>query len=132
MATLRVRDDVEMLERRARVVRRRVVEMARAAGGGYVGQGLSSADFLVALYFHELKLDPKNLQWEDRDRLLLSASHYGMSVYAIMGELGVFSPEQLLTYCADDSDLEMIAEERTPGIEITGGSLGQGLSIGIG
>jgi transketolase len=132
MATLRVRDDVELLGRRARVVRRRVVEMARAAGGGYVGQGLSSADFLAALYFRELKLDPTNLQWEDRDRLLLSASHYGMSVYAIMGELGVFSPEQLLTYCADDSDLEMIAEERTPGIEITGGSLGQGLSIGIG
>lgn len=132
MAIVRTRDDIDTLQRRAQIVRRRIIEMARAAGGGYVGQGLSSTDVLCALYFRELRLDPQMLNWDDRDRLLLSASHYGMGVYAILGELGVFAPEHLLTYCADDSDLEMIAEERTPGIEITGGSLGQGLSMGIG
>jgi transketolase len=132
MAIVRSRADVDALRRRAQLVRRRVIEMARAAGGGYVGQGLSSADVLSTLYFRELRIDPHRLDWEDRDRLLLSASHYGMSVYAILCELGVFPPEHLLTYCADDSDLEMIAEERTPGIEITGGSLGQGLSVGVG
>jgi transketolase len=132
MVTVRARDDVEELRRRAQVTRRQVIEMAQAAGGGYVGQGLSSADVLSALYFHELRIDPRNLQWDERDRMLLSASHYGMSVYACLGELGVFPLEHLSTYCADDSDLEMIAEERTAGIEITGGSLGQGLSVGIG
>jgi len=132
MAIVRTRDEVDMLRQRARVVRRHVIEMAQAAGGGYVGQGLSSADVLSAVYFRELSVDPQDLQKADRDRLLLSAAHYGMSVYAILAELGVFTREHLLTYCADDSDLEMIAEERTPGIEITGGSLGQGLSVGIG
>lgn len=132
MAIATVRDDVAMLREKARLVRRRVVEMARAAGGGYVGQGLAAADLLSALYYRELRLDPHNLAWEGRDRFLLSASHYGIAVYAILADLGVFTEEQLLTYCADDSPLEMVAEERTPGIEITGGSLGQGLSVGIG
>lgn len=132
MTKTELSNEVELLRRRARQVRRHVVEMARAAGGGYVGQGLSSAELLTTLYFHEARIDPSNLAWEARDRVLLSASHYGIGVYAILAELGVFSREHLLTYCADDSDLEMIAEERTPGIEITGGSLGQGLSIGIG
>ncbi len=125
-------DRVDLLQRQARLIRRRVIEMAQAAGGGYVGQGLSSADVLTALYFRELRFDPRNLAWEDRDRLLLSAAHYAMAVYAILAELGVFPASHLATYCADDSDLEMIAEERTPGIEITGGSLGQGLSVGVG
>lgn len=132
MAIATVRDDVATLREKARMVRRRVVEMARAAGGGYVGQGLAAAELLSALYYRELRLDPRNLRWEERDRFLLSASHYGIAVYAILADLGVFTHEQLLTYCADASPLEMVAEERTPGIEITGGSLGQGLAVAIG
>ncbi len=132
MTETSLRDDVATLRRRAQAIRRDVLEMSSAAGGGYVGQGLESAELLAALYFREARLDPRNLDWEERDRIILSASHYGIAVYAILAELGVFSREHLATYCADDSDLEMIAEERTPGIEITGGSLSQGLSVGIG
>jgi transketolase len=132
MAVTATRDDLAVLEERARVIRHHVVTMARAAGGGYVGQGLSSAELMAALYFRELRHDPRNLAWPDRDRMLLSAAHYGIGVYAVMAELGVFARELLLTHCADDSPLEMIAEERTPGVEITGGSLGQGTSVGIG
>jgi transketolase len=115
-----------------RVIRHHVVTMAQAAGGGYVGQGLSAAELMSALYYRELRRDPTNLAWPERDRMLLSAAHYGMPVYAIMAEDGIVSRADLLTHCADGSLLEMIAEERSPGVEITGGSLGQGTSIGIG
>ncbi|HEY0829164.1 MAG TPA: transketolase [Bacilli bacterium] len=109
-----------------------VFRMAESAGGGYVAQSLSSAEVVTALYFHAMKLDPLNVNWEGRDRLLLSVGHYAVVLYAAMMELGQMDKSLIPSYSGDGSQLEMIGCEFTPGIEITGGSLGQGLSRGIG
>ncbi|WP_165452199.1 transketolase [Paenibacillus thalictri] len=113
-------------------LKKNVFRMAEAAGGGYVSQGLCAAEMVAALFYRVLRLDPNHPEWPDRDRFLLSVGHYAIGVYAAMAELGFFPPEKLDTYSMDGSELEMIGSEITPGVEITGGSLGQGLSQGIG
>jgi transketolase len=102
------------------------------AGGGYVGQGLGSADMIAALFFRKLRLDPENPKHPDRDRFLLSTGHYAISVYAAMAKLGLIEEYLLDHYSLDGTTLELIGSEVTPGLEIGGGSLGQGLSRGIG
>src|SRR5699024_10092250 len=103
-----------------------IFEMRRSAGGGYIGQGLSSAEMVATLFFRKLRLDPKNLENPLRDRFLLSTGHYVISIYAAMARLGIIDEELLDYYSADGSPLEMIGSETTPGLEIGGGSLGQG------
>ncbi|MFC5587323.1 transketolase [Sporosarcina soli] len=113
-------------------LKKSVFEMGRAAGGGYIGQGLGSAEMIAALFFKKLRLDPSDPTNPDRDRFLLSTGHYAISIYAAMAELGIIDRKLLEYYSADGSPLEMIGSETTPGLEIGGGSLGQGLSRGIG
>ncbi|MCL6443110.1 MAG: transketolase [Alicyclobacillus sp.] len=113
-------------------MKKSVFRMAEAAGGGYVGQGLCAAEVVATLFFRVLRLDPANVEWEDRDRFILSVGHYAIAVYAAMERLGYFPSALLDTYSADGGALEMIATEATPGIEVGGGSLGQGLSQAIG
>lgn len=113
-------------------LKKSIFEMGRSAGGGYIGQGLSSAEMVATLFFRKLRLDPKNLENPLRDRFLLSTGHYVISIYAAMARLGIIDEELLDYYSADGSPLEMIGSETTPGLEIGGGSLGQGLSRGIG
>jgi transketolase len=113
-------------------MRRHVLRMAERVGQGYVGQGLGIADLLAALYFGEMKYDAGNLAWPDRDRFLLSIGHYSIGLYAALAEAGVIPIEELDTYGADESRLEMAGSEITPGFEMTGGSLGHGLGQAVG
>jgi transketolase len=123
---------IDKLTRKAKDVRRNVLLMARNKGDGYVGQGLGAADVVTALFFHEMRFDPTNLAWPDRDRFLLSTGHYSIVLFAALAEAGVFQREELASYGADGSRLEMSACETTPGVEITGGSLGHGLAQAVG
>jgi len=124
--------DVSALRQRAKNLRRHVLAMAERVGQGYVGQGLGIADLLAVLYFDQLRFDPQNLQWPLRDRFVLSIGHYSIGLYAALAEAGVFPIEELATYGADGSRLEMSGSELTPGFEMTGGSLGHGLSQSVG
>jgi transketolase len=124
--------DIGALERKATRLRRHMLTMARGQGQGYIGQGLGIADALAALYFHELRYDPHNLAWADRDRFLLSTGHYSIALWAALAEVGIIPVEELVTYGADNSRLEMSTLDTTPGVEMIGGSLGHGLGQGVG
>ncbi len=124
--------DIAALARRAANLRRHMLAMARGQGSGYIGQGLGIADLLAVLYFHELRYDPADLSWAERDRFLLSTGHYSIALWAAFAECGILPVEELSTYGADDSRLEMSTLDTTPGVEIIGGSLGHGLGQGVG
>jgi transketolase len=124
--------DIAALKARARSMRRHILVMARGPGQGYVGQGLGIADVLAAIYFHELRWDPADLMALDRDRFLLSTGHYSIALWAALAEAGVIPLDELATYGADDSRLEMSTLDTSPGVEIIGGSLGHGLGQAIG
>ncbi|MFY8030194.1 MAG: transketolase [Devosia sp.] len=124
--------DIAALKACARRLRRHMLTMARGQGAGYIGQGLGIADTLTALYFHELRYDPQNLGWADRDRFLLSTGHYSIALWAALAEAGIIPVEELVTYGADNSRLEMSTLDTTPGVEVIGGSLGHGLGQGVG
>jgi transketolase len=124
--------DIRALKLRASNLRRHMLRMARGPGQGYIGQGLGIADLLAALYFHELRHDPQDLDWADRDRFLMSTGHYSIALWAALAECGVIPQSELPTYGADDSRLDMSTIDTTPGVEIIGGSLGHGLGQGVG
>jgi len=125
-------DTLPRLAARAKTLRRHVLRMAERVGQGYVGQGLGIADLLAVLYFHEMRYDPSRPEWRERDRFVLSIGHYSIGLYAALAEAGVLPLEELDTYGCDGSRLEMSGSERTPGFEMTGGSLGQGLPQAVG
>jgi transketolase len=107
--------------------------MGEVQGQGYIGQALGIADVLAAAYFHALDYRADDPKWEGRDRFLLSVGHYAIALYAALMEAGILPEEELATYGMDDSRLPMSGmASYTPGMEITGGSLGQGLGIAIG
>jgi len=116
----------------AKTIRRDIIEMIYAAGSGHAGGSLSLADIFAVLYFGEMKHDPANLQWEDRDRLILSKGHAAPVLYSALARSGYFDPEYLKTLRKTDSFLEGHPAMKTPGVEVGTGSLGQGLSIGCG
>ena len=124
--------DIAGLRQKATRLRRLMLEMARGQGQGYIGQGLGMADVMAALYFHELRYDPGHLDWPDRDRFLLSTGHYSIALWATFAEAGIIPLDELGTYGADDSRLDMSTMDTTPGVEVTGGSLGHGLGQGVG
>ena len=114
-------------------IRRLAVRMGEVQGQGYVGQALGYADVLAVAYGHALALRPAEPQWEGRDRFLLSHGHYAIAHYAALIEAGIVPESELDTYGSDDSRLPMSGMSTyTPGMEISGGSLGQGLAIGVG
>jgi transketolase len=123
---------IPFLEAKAKNLRRHVLRMASGRGQGYLGQGLGIADLLAALYFHELRFDPGRPQWPDRDRFVLSTGHYSIALWAALAEAGVIPVEELDTYGADGSRLDMSTLDTTPGVEVIGGSLGHGLGQGVG
>jgi transketolase len=114
-------------------IRRYALRMGEVQGQGYVGQALGWADVLAVAYRHALRLQPDNPLWEGRDRFLLSHGHYAIAHYAALIEAGVLPESELETYGSDDSRLPMSGMATyTPGMEMSGGSLGQGLIIGVG
>jgi transketolase len=110
-------------------VRRRVIDMCLGRGQGYAGQGLALADVLTHLYFRVMRRRPDGSYL---DRFVLSTGHSAIGLFAIMGELGVYEADELRTYGQPGSRIEESPLEDTPGFEITGGSLGQGLSQAVG
>ncbi len=121
------------LEMRAWNIRRKALLMGEVQGQGYIGQALGVADVLATSYFHALDYRPEDPEWEGRDRFLLSIGHYAIALYAVLMEAGILPEEEFETYGMDDSRLPMSGmASYTPGMEITGGSLGQGLGIAVG
>lgn len=121
------------LAERAYRIRRHAVRMGEVQGQGYIGQALGVADVLAVAYFHALRYRPDDTQWDGRDRFLLSIGHYAIALYAALIEAGVLPEEELETYGTDDSRMPMSGMAAyTPGMEITGGSLGHGLGIAVG
>ena len=114
-------------------IRLNVLDEGEAQGEGYVGQALGVADILAVLYADQLRFRPTDTEWEGRDRFLLSIGHYALAIYAALAEAGVIPREELITYAADDSRLPMSTMcTYTLGVEISGGSLGHGLGLGVG
>jgi len=121
------------LAERAYRIRRNAILMGEVQGQGYVGQALDIADVLAVAYFGAMKYRPEDPQWEGRDRFLLSNGHYAIALYAALLEAGILPAEELETYGSDDSRLPMSGmASYTPGMEMSGGSLGQGLTIAVG
>ena len=126
-------EEIKDLEEKAKQVRKDIMVQLVGAGGGHAGPSLSIVEICVALYFYHAKLDPKNPEWEERDRIVLSKAHACETVYSCLARLGFFSPDILPTYKHFGSMLQgHPANTRTPGVEVSTGSLGQGLSFGIG
>lgn len=114
-------------------VRKNVLRMGYVDRRGFIAQGIGAADFLTGLFFHAMRYHDDDPEWEGRDRFLLSAGHNAIAVYAAMTEAGILPEEWLDTYGLDGSHLPMASMPRyTPGIEISGGSIGLGLPIGVG
>ena len=114
-------------------IRRFALRMGEVQGQGYIGQALGWADVLAVAYGHALALRAEVPDWEGRDRFLLSHGHYAIAFYAALIEAGVIAESKLETYGGDDSRLPMSGMAScTPGMEISGGSLGQGLPIAVG
>lgn len=126
-------DELHRLQRHARNIREHALRMGAVQGQGYIGQALGFADVLAALYCRTLRLRPAEPDWPGRDRCLLSMGHYAIALYAALMEARVLPTSEIATYGADNSRLPMSGmAPYTPGMEITGGSLGQGLPIAIG
>jgi transketolase len=121
------------LAERAWRIRRNALRMGEVQGQGYIAQALGIADVLAVSYFHALNYRPDEPEWEERDRFLLSIGHYAIALYAALIEAGIIPDDELETYGGDDSRLPMSGMAAyTPGMEITGGSLGHGLGIAVG
>lgn len=114
-------------------IRHYALNMGEVQGQGYVGQALGAADMLAAVYAHELNYRADDPHWAGRDRFLLSTGHYAIGLYAALAEAGIISVSELETYGSDDSRLPMSGmASYTPGMEISGGSLGHGLTVAVG
>ncbi len=121
------------LKQRANNIRRHALLMGQVQGQGYIGQALGAADLLAVSYFHALNFRPEEPEWEARDRFYLSIGHYAIALYAALLEAGVLPEAERETYGSDESRLPMSGMAAyTPGMEITGGSLGHGLGIAVG
>lgn len=121
------------LKRQAIHLRRLVVESVHHAGAGHLGGPMSAADMLIALYFEVLNIDPSDPHKADRDRFILSKGHSSIGLYSALALRGYFPLEELKTFDAIDSRLQgHPAMDMLPGIDMSSGSLGQGLSPGLG
>ena len=122
------------LQAKARTIRKEIITSTTAAGSGHPTSSLSGVEIAVALYFGGvLRYDPKNPHWPERDRFILSKGHAAPLLYAVLAEAGYFSPDLLPTLRKIGSPLEGHPNmRRLPGVEASTGSLGQGLSLGVG
>ncbi len=128
---IKSRDPLQLREF-AYQIRRNVLVQAAGKGKGYVGQGLDAADIFAVIYGSVLNWKPEDLNWEGRDRFFLSVGHYAIALHAALAEYGIYSEQDLKTYCNDESIVNMSADGHSPGFEICGGPLGHGLSLALG
>ena len=125
-------NDISTLEEKARIIRRHVVNMIFEAGTGHPGGSLSSVDIITVLYFHQMRLNPLGPGGVHKDRFILSKGHAAPTLYAVLGEWGYFSVNELLSLRKFGSLLQGHPDSSIPGVEASTGSLGQGLSISCG
>ena len=124
---------IRFLEAKAAEVRESIIKVTSAAGSGHVGGGLSMTDILVALYYHVLKYDPHNPKWPERDRFILSKGHGAIALCPVLADVGYFPVEKLDTFNQLDSPFGMHPDlNKIPGVEMSTGSLGHGLSVAVG
>jgi transketolase len=127
------REDVRSLEERAREARRLIVQTVHGAKAGHLGGPLSAVDVLTALYFRILRIDPARPDWPDRDRFILSKGHSAIGLYTVLALRGYFPVEELRTFDEINSRLQGHPDmTKLPGLDMSSGSLGQGLSPGVG
>jgi transketolase len=124
---------IDRIRQAAYRIRRNALDMGEVQGQGYIGQALGVADILAVVYTDQLRLRPEDPHWAGRDRFLLSIGHYAIALYAALAEAGTIPLEELESYGSDDSRLPMSGmASYTPGMEISGGSLGHGLGVATG
>jgi transketolase len=125
--------NVEQLKDKARQLRINILEMLYEAGSGHPGGSLSAIDIMTVLYNNVMKHDPKNPKWNERDRFILSKAHICPALYAVLADCGYYDEKELNTLRKYGSMLQGHPYmHKTPGVEVSGGSLGQGLSIATG
>lgn len=121
------------LQKRANEVRKGIVTSVHSAKAGHPGGSLSAADMFTYLYFEEMNIDPKNPKWEDRDRFVLSKGHTAPGLYSVLANRGYFPVEDLTTLRKLGSYLQgHPCMQETPGVDMSSGSLGQGISAAVG
>ena len=121
------------LEKMANEIRKDIVTAVHSAKSGHPGGSLSSADIFTYLYFEEMNVDPANPKWEDRDRFVLSKGHVAPGLYSTLAEKGYFPKEDLKTIRHTGSYLQGHPDmKHIPGIDMSSGSLGQGVSVAVG
>jgi transketolase len=121
------------LKKICNTVRHDILDLTFYGSASHLGGSLSVVEILVALYFNVMKVDPQNPQMPDRDRFILSKGHAAPALYSVLAERGYFPREELKTFCKNGTRLQKhIDIHKLPGIDSSAGSLGQGLSIGIG
>ncbi len=126
-------DDLRELQQIARRVRADIVRSVAHAGGGHIGGPLSATDMLVALYFRVMNVRPDDPRWEDRDRFVLSKGHSSIGLYSVMAARGYFPRDELMTFDQIGSRLQGHPEmNELPGVDMSTGSLGQGISAAVG
>ena len=124
--------DIKELKKKAICIRKDILRMLCEAGSGHTGGSLSSVEIMISLYHYKLRHDPKNPDWPERDRFILSKGHACPALYAVLADCGYFPKEELMTLRKFGSRLQGHPHRGLPGIEISSGSLGQGLSISNG
>lgn len=125
--------ELQSLEKKAKEIRCIILEMIGNLGVGHIGGSLSIVEALVALYYRLMKVDPKNPKWDGRDRFVLSKGHGGPALYAVLADKGYFPKDWIFTLNQPDTLLPSHCDRlRTPGVDMTAGSLGQGLSAALG
>lgn len=126
-------DEIQELKQICRYVRKMIINTIAEAGAGHTGGSLSEVEILVALYFRIMRIDPHRPDWPERDRFILSKGHSSPGLYCTLANRGYFKEELLESFDAINSPLQghpcML---KTPGVDMSTGSLGQGLSVGIG
>lgn len=120
------------LDRRSRDLRRGILRTVDSGRRGHIASAFSLVEILRVLYDHTLRYDPKRPDWSDRDRFILSKGHGCLALYVLLAEKGFFPERELDLFCTMDGILGGHPEHRIPGVETSTGSLGHGLSIGIG
>jgi transketolase len=124
---------IAMLEKKANYIRNLVLDMCCGAGTGHITSSFSCTEMLVALYYGGiLNVDPKNPEWEDRDRFILSKGQASVILYPILADLGFFPKDELKRFNKADGKFGVHLQHDVPGVEITSGSLGHGFGVATG
>ena len=127
------KETLQFLKNQAKEIRKMTIEEIATLGSGHIGGSMSIVDLLALLYFHRMKTDPQKPRWEDRDRLVVSKGHSGPAVYAALSLKGFFPKDWLATLNRGGTSLPSHCDRnKTPGVEMSTGSLGQGFSTAIG